>query len=223
MFSRFIFECNQECYCDNKQRYSNRGVKKRLRFGSVCVRLSRPSTPPPPWSHRLLCRSVSSTECLEWNPTPTEYHYLSISCSGNYLNYSNDSQMSPLHWPRNIKLFSSGMWKFWARFGWLWLSLNSSTILQLMPVNPWRHKQRYPLSETPVWQVAFKWQWLLEQLFFKRVGKQLNNWKKQPKRSGHEKKRKGKEKETIDNFSDFLFYAIFHRQLHVKLFLWGAI
>ena len=68
MFSRFIFECNQECNCDNKQRYSNRGVKKRLRFGSVRVRLFRPSTPPPPWSHRLLCRSVSSIECLDRLP-----------------------------------------------------------------------------------------------------------------------------------------------------------
>ena len=150
--------------------------------------------------------------------SPTEHHYLSISCSGNYLNDSNDNQMSSLHRPRNIKLFSSGTWKFWARFGWPWLSLNSSPILRLMPVNPWRHKQRYPLSETPVWRVAFKWQWLLEQLFCKRVGKQLNDWPR-PRRSGHEKKRKERKRKTIDNFSDFLFYAIFHRQLHVKLFL----
>ena len=147
-------------------------------------------------------------------------HRVSLSLnfrSDNYLDDSNESQMSSLHWSRNIKLFSSGTWKFWARFGWLWLWLNSWPILQFMPVNLWRHKQRYPLSETPVWQVAFKWQWLLEQLFCKRVGKQYNNWKKQPKRKGKERKRK-----TVDNFSDFLFYAVFPRQLHVKLFLWGA-
>ena len=130
--------------------------------------------------------------------------------------------MSSLHWPRNIKLFSSGTWKFWARFGWLWLSLNSSTILQLMPVNPWRHKQRYPLSETPVWQVAFKWQWLLEQLFCKRVGKQLNNWKKQPKRSRYEKKRKGKEKENKRQFFWLLVLGHISQTASCKTFPLGS-
>ena len=130
--------------------------------------------------------------------------------------------MSSLHRPRNIKLFSSGTWKFWARFGWPWLSLNSSPILRLMPVNPWRHKQRYPLSETPVWQVAFKWQWLLEQLFCKRVGKQLNDWKKQPRRSGHEKKSKGKEKENNRQFFWLLVLRHISQTASCKTFPLGS-